>query len=94
MLSVLLSVEELELLVIRHVFEIRLHFLAFVAHLSLNFFLSSSSHGYNPSLIAIGQELMGTLLHSYKRNLMHILPPGLWLGVETIANKPNASLRS
>jgi hypothetical protein len=45
-------------------------------------------------LIAIGEELMGTLLHAYKTNLMHILPPGLWLGVETIANKPNASLRS
>jgi hypothetical protein len=49
MLSVLLSVEELELLVIRHVFENRLHFLAFVAHFSLNFFLSSSSYGSNPS---------------------------------------------
>jgi hypothetical protein len=45
-------------------------------------------------LIAIGQELMGTLLHAYKTNLMHILLPELWLGVETIANKPNASLRS
>jgi hypothetical protein len=45
-------------------------------------------------LIAIGQKLMGTLLHAYKTNLMHILPPGLLLGVETIANKPNASLRS
>jgi hypothetical protein len=45
-------------------------------------------------LIAIGQEFMGTLLHAYKTNLMHILPQGLWLGVETIANKPNASLRS
>jgi hypothetical protein len=49
MLSMLLSVEELELLVIRHVFENRLHFLAFVPHLSLNFVLSSSSHGSNPS---------------------------------------------
>jgi hypothetical protein len=49
MLSVLLSVEELELLVIRHLFENRLHFLAFVAHFSLNFLLSSSSHGSNPS---------------------------------------------
>jgi hypothetical protein len=37
MLSVLLSVEELELLVIRHVFENRLHFLAFVAHLPSTF---------------------------------------------------------
>jgi hypothetical protein len=49
MLSVLLSVEELELLVIHHVFENHLHFLAFVAHFFLNFFLSSSSHGSNPS---------------------------------------------
>jgi hypothetical protein len=49
MLSVFLSVEELELLVIRHVFENHLHFLAFVAHFCLNFFLSSSSHGSNPS---------------------------------------------
>jgi hypothetical protein len=49
MLSVLLSVEELEFLVIRHAFENRLHFLAFAAHFSLNFFLSSSSHGSNPS---------------------------------------------
>jgi hypothetical protein len=30
-------VEELELLVIRHVFENRIHFLAFVAHIFLNF---------------------------------------------------------
>jgi hypothetical protein len=37
MLSVLLSVEELELLVICHVFENRLHFLAFVAHLPSTF---------------------------------------------------------
>jgi Na+-translocating ferredoxin:NAD+ oxidoreductase RnfE subunit len=44
-------------------------------------------------LIAIGQELMETLFHAYKTNLMHILPPGLWLGVETIANKLNTSLR-
>jgi hypothetical protein len=29
-------------------------------------------------LIAIGQELMGTLLHAYKTNLMHIVPLGLW----------------
>jgi hypothetical protein len=42
MLSVLLSVEELEFLVIRHVFENRLHFLAFVSHFSLNVFLSSA----------------------------------------------------
>jgi hypothetical protein len=52
-LCVLLSVEELELLVIRHVFENRLHFLAFVSHFSLNFFLSSSSHGSNPFHIVI-----------------------------------------
>jgi hypothetical protein len=45
-------------------------------------------------LIAIGQELMETLLHAYKTNLMHILPPGLWSRVETIANKPNTPLRS
>jgi hypothetical protein len=45
------------------------------------------------SLIAIGQELMRTLCHAYKTNQMHILPPGRWSGVETIANKPNASLR-
>jgi hypothetical protein len=45
-------------------------------------------------LIAIGQELMETLLHSYKTKLMHILPLGLWFGVEIIANKANASLRS
>jgi hypothetical protein len=37
MLSVLLSVEELELLVIRHVFENRLHFLAFVSHFPSTF---------------------------------------------------------
>jgi hypothetical protein len=44
MLSVLLSVEELELLVIRHVFENRLHFLAFVAHLpSMPSFVAASS---------------------------------------------------
>jgi hypothetical protein len=49
MLSVLLSVEELELLVIPycHVFENHLHF--FVTHLSFNLFLLSSSHGSNPS---------------------------------------------
>jgi hypothetical protein len=47
--SVLLSVEELELLVIHHVFENCIHFLAFVARFSLKFFLSSSSHGSNPS---------------------------------------------
>jgi hypothetical protein len=45
-------------------------------------------------LIAISQELMGTLLHACKTNQMHILPPGLWSGVETIANKLNTSLRS
>jgi hypothetical protein len=45
-------------------------------------------------LIAIGQELMGILLHAYKTIQMHILPPGWWSGVETIANKPNTSLRS
>jgi hypothetical protein len=45
-------------------------------------------------LIAISQELMGTLLHAYKTNLMHILPLGWWSGVATIANKPNTSLRS
>jgi hypothetical protein len=44
-------------------------------------------------LIAIGQELMGTLRHGCKTNQMHILPPGWWSGVEAIANKPNASLR-
>jgi hypothetical protein len=33
----LLSVEELELLVIRHVFENHLHFLAFVAHFPSTF---------------------------------------------------------
>jgi hypothetical protein len=33
-------------------------------------------------LIAIGQELMETLLHAYKTNLMNILPPGLWSGVD------------
>jgi hypothetical protein len=51
MLSMLLSVEELESLIIPycHVFENRLHFIAFVAHLSFNFFLLSSSHGSNPS---------------------------------------------
>jgi hypothetical protein len=37
MLSVFLSVEELELLVIRHVFENRIHFLAFVSHFSSSF---------------------------------------------------------
>jgi hypothetical protein len=37
MLSVLLSVEELELLVIRHVSENRLHFLAFVSHFPSTF---------------------------------------------------------
>jgi hypothetical protein len=48
MLSMLLSMEELELLIIPycHVFENRLHFL--VTHLSFNIFLSSS-HGSNPS---------------------------------------------
>jgi hypothetical protein len=46
------------------------------------------------TLIAICQELMGTLGHACKTNQMHILPPGRWSGVETIANKPNASIRS
>jgi hypothetical protein len=45
-------------------------------------------------LIAIGQEHMRTLCHAYETNKMHILPLGLWSGVETIANKPNTSLRS
>jgi hypothetical protein len=63
MLSVLLSVEELELPVIRHVFENRLHFLALVAHFSLNFcfiiikpwfqsFVISSSPTSMPSFVA------------------------------------------
>jgi hypothetical protein len=45
-------------------------------------------------LIAIGQELMGTLRHACKTNQMHILPPGWWSGVEILTNKPNISLRS
>jgi hypothetical protein len=45
-------------------------------------------------LIAIGQELMGALRHTYKINQVHILLLGWWSGVETIANKPNTSLRS
>jgi hypothetical protein len=45
-------------------------------------------------LIAIGQELMGTLHHVWKINQMHILLPGWWSGVATIANKPNTSQRS
>jgi hypothetical protein len=51
MLSMLLSVEELESLIIPycHVFENHLHFLAFNMSLSFNFFLLSSSHGSNPS---------------------------------------------
>jgi hypothetical protein len=51
MLSVLLSVEELEFLVIPycHVFENHLHFLSLLTQLSFDFFLSSSSHGSNPS---------------------------------------------
>jgi hypothetical protein len=51
MLSMLLSVEELESLVIPycHVFENRLHFLIFVTYLSFNFFFLSSSRGSNPS---------------------------------------------
>jgi hypothetical protein len=51
MVSMLLSVEELESLVIPycHVFENHLHFLAFVSHSSLNFLLLSSSHASNPS---------------------------------------------
>jgi hypothetical protein len=51
MLSMLLSAEELEFLVIPycHVFENHLHFLTFVTHLSFNFFLLSSSNGSNPS---------------------------------------------
>jgi hypothetical protein len=44
--------------------------------------------------IAIGQELMGILHHAYKKNQMHILPPGWWSGVEITVNKPNTSLRS
>jgi hypothetical protein len=49
MLSVLLSVEEVELLVIPycHMFENHIHF--FVTHFSFNLFLLSSSHGSNPS---------------------------------------------
>jgi hypothetical protein len=46
------------------------------------------------TLIAINQELMGTLCHAYKTNQMHILPPGWWSGVETIASKLNTSLIS
>jgi hypothetical protein len=34
------------------------------------------------TLIAISQELMGTLRHACKTNQMHILPPGWWSGVE------------
>jgi hypothetical protein len=51
MLSMFLSVEKLESLVIPyyHVFENHLHLLAFVAQSSLNFLLLSSSHGSNPS---------------------------------------------
>jgi hypothetical protein len=46
------------------------------------------------TLIATGQELMRTLCHACQTNQMHILHLGLWSGVETIANKPNTSLRS
>jgi hypothetical protein len=46
---------------------------------------SLKSYRWLTILIAIGQELMGTLLHAYKTNLMHILPWGLWSGVETIS---------
>jgi hypothetical protein len=46
------------------------------------------------TLIAINQELMGTLCHAYKTNQMHILPLGWWSGVEIISNKPDTFLRS
>jgi hypothetical protein len=55
--------------------------------------LLSQAFRWLMTLIAIDQELMGTFCHAYKTNQMHILPPGWWSGVETIANKPNASLR-
>jgi hypothetical protein len=32
------------------------------------------------TLIAIDQELMGTLCHAYKTNQMHILPPEVIVG--------------
>jgi hypothetical protein len=45
-------------------------------------------------LIAIGQELMGTLCHACKNKSNAHSSLGWWSGVEIIANKPNTSQRS